>query len=237
MKERPILFSSVMVRAILAGAKTQTRRVVKPQPQWGCVDDAPQLGDGFLWWPRGKKHERWNNPCGEHDLARSMAESPFAYAQPGDTLWVRETWQPIWSTDRAPSSMKSPEGWAIGYTATDGVQEYRDDEHGLTTRCKPAIFMPRWASRITLEVTGVRVERLQDISGDDVIAEGIDGKPHMCGCEVCRMTATLCPATETSLGLEYADLWRSINGADSWDANPWVWVVEFRRVEAQERAA
>jgi hypothetical protein len=233
MKERPILFSAPMVRALLAGTKTQTRRIVKHQPQRGVVEDAPELGEGWIWWPRGKKHERYNNPCDANLLDHGMRASPFAYAYRGDRLWVRETWQPIWAADKRPSS-DSADGWNLGYPATDGVQEYRDDEHGTTTRCKPAIFMPRWASRLTLEVTGVRVERVQDISGEDAIAEGIDPKSHLCGCEVCRMTSQLCPATETSLGLAYADLWRDINGAESWDANPWVWVVSFRRVAPAE---
>jgi hypothetical protein len=143
---------------------------------------------------------------------------------------VRETWQPIWAGEHRPRG-ESNEGWAIGYPATDGVQEYHDDDIGLTTRCKPSIFMPRWASRITLAVTGVRVERLHDISEADARAEGIDECDGLLDdALICRAAKVVGAGREDARGW-YAALWAEINGWDSLVSNPWVWVVKFNRVE------
>lgn len=167
MKMRPILFSGEMVRAILEGRKTQTRRVVKPQPAY-VIDSV------------------WVCP----------------YGRPGDGLWVRETW--------APNSQAGVFSYAADWAA--GVKH--------VSRWRPSIHMPRAASRISLEVVGVRVERLREISEADALAEGcadsemVDGVPMWCS------------AVE-----KYMDLWEKINGEGSWAVNPWVWVVEFRRVE------
>ena len=194
MKERPILFSAPMVRAILAGTKTQTRRVVKPQP--GCD-------------PRDDEHI-------------DMGRCP--YGQPGTTLWVRETWSP-----------DEYEGQRTFYRA--------DDEHFLPAGgWKPSIHMPRFASRITLEITGLRVERLQDISPSDAIAEGLKGLSKDGG----QITKYGIPDSDGLPGTDdagwpwhawrispvdsYRRLWSQINGPRSWDANPFVWVVEFKRV-------
>jgi hypothetical protein len=138
---------------------------------------------------------------------------------------VRETWQPIWAEhrDRRPT-YESRDGWDIGYPATDGVKEYFDDEHGLTTRCKPAIFMPRALSRITLEITGVRAERLHAIDELDALSEGVEGKTVDGVLDGKRGEYVVGSARDA-----YADLWREINGAKSWKANPWVWVIEFKR--------
>lgn len=178
VKERPILFSGPMVRAILEGRKTQTRRVVKAK-------HLPFLGNllgGFL-------DGRWN-------------QRPLPYGRPGDRLWVRETW--AWCS-------KARGHWL-----------YRADDSDLGTchvkdgRWKPSIHMKRAASRITLEVVAVRVERLQEITPGDAIAEGCPGGDH--GDRYAAID-------------QYRALWGSINGAGSWAANPWVWVVEFRKVE------
>lgn len=176
MKERPILFSAPMVRAILAGTKTQTRRVAKPK----------------------RSIEPMTDEC--------------PYGEPGDRLWVRETWN-------------SFDGWAGYYYAADyegwGIGSDDDPDHvpDHEVRWRPSIHMPRAASRITLEITDVRVERLQDISDADLECEGLqetidagidhDGTPRDA----------------------WRALWSSINGAESWAANPWVWAIEFKKQE------
>lgn len=178
MKERPILFSAPMVRALLDGSKVQTRRTAK-------LTDAAHVKE-----PRG--HRRWHP--GDPD---AVAACP--YGQSGDRLWVRETW--------AMHPDFRPESRRCVYRADPGSQYD-------VSRWTPAIHMFRWASRITLEITGVRVERLLDISDEDSLAEGI------------YPTATgLYPGAATA---EYKKLWESINGPGSWAANLWVWVIEFK---------
>lgn len=189
MTERPILFSAPMVRAILAGTKTQTRRVVKLKPDYM---------ETFLRLPN------------------KMACCP--YGQPGGRLWVREAWRVIDLADCfAPRELTAAH--RIWYEA-DGPHE------PPAGRYRPGMFMPRWASRITLKITGMRVERLQDITADDAMAEGIvrlpdggyaadtDGR-HYHG---------------ASAWYSYGSLWEAINGPGSWEANPWVWVIDFNRV-------
>ena len=177
MKERPILFSAPMVRALLAGMKTQTRRAFKTK-------------NGGVW-PNA------NDLPGIRQILRSCP-----YGQPGDRLWVRETFARIDGQTRP---------WIeTDYKATYTHGDRLGDTLGIKKRWTPSIHMPRHASRITLEVTGVRVERLQDISEADAIAEGVYTDPA-------------CPAYDA-----YAQLWDEINGLGSWEANPWVWVVEFK---------
>lgn len=207
MKERPILMSAPMVRAILAGTKTQTRRVVKPQPPAGwdrnCWFSAPVWG----WTAQAEPAQTWHK-----------VRCP--YGQPGDRLWVRETWNRF-------------EAWQGYFYAADdhsfGIGADDDPDHipEHAIRWKPSIHMPRAASRITLEVTGVRVERLQDISAADAIAEGIEAEGDEWRDYL--MPHTQCCLTPRS---SYRTLWESIHGPGSWDANPWVWVIEFRRIEA-----
>ena len=207
MKERPILFSGPMVRAILEGRKTQTRRIAKDR-------------DGITVHPNGQV------------LARGgwLPELCCPYGKPGDRLWVKETFQMhttlagirvTYREGNADAWIEPPETW-------EGIP---DDNHW-----RPSLFMPRWASRITLEIESVRVERLQEISEEDAIAEGIIA-PR---CELCgytfadarfQMDHRLCKAPEPhSATLAYRELWESINGPGSWDANPWVWVIQFRRI-------
>lgn len=199
MKERPILFSAPMVRAILNGTKTQTRRVVKDRH----IDAAPPAC--FFQWLRER--------C--------------TYGQPGDRLWVRETWQVVDGSERARRIVTDPSpsrGW-IEYAATV------HPGHEPPPRWRPSIHMPRWASRILLEITAVRVERLQDISGEDAVAEGIarDGD----GYERFHVDpdAPLGQSFTRNPVLAYRGLWEKINGVGTWDANPLVWVIEFKRVE------
>ncbi|MEW9586276.1 hypothetical protein [Paraburkholderia sp. DGU8] len=216
MKERPILLSGHMVRALLDGSKTQTRRVVKlphnnPLGQWEPTTIGGENGgrtaacealplQGGIW----------------HTRTGDSLVCPNG--QPGDRLWVRETFAHMYRGNAAPESRRDDD---VVYKA-DG---FTPDEY-VYGSWKPSIHMPRWASRITLEVTGVRVERLQDISEQDAIAEGI-GK-----------TASGFWSTYGRSGVDgtysprssFHCLWESINGPEAWDANPWVWVVEFKRV-------
>lgn len=199
MSEHPILFSGPMVRAILEGDKTQTRRIVKPHPpasapaRIGTHDLDPDMGGGY----------------GFFDDEDGLYRCP--YGQPGDVLWVRET---HW---RLRDGSKSP----VWYCA-DGEPPNTDERFH---RKFPSIHMPRWACRLLLDVTEVRVERLQEISYADVISEGL--------------TRWLTDEQQTDSAhraaarKDFACLWDEINGKRApWDSNPFVWVVSFRRQES-----
>ena len=196
MKQRPILFSAPMVRAILAGTKTQTRRVVK--------QDLQRLGDGD-WYAFDHRGINYRVNARHTTVAAWANLLQFCpYGQPGDRLWVREA-----HSIRVLPSAHAPDG-LVWHRESDIGRQW-DGE----IRWKPSIHMPRWACRILLEIVSVRVERLQAISRGDAMAEG-------------------CPFPNMADGPDptqwYADLWQQINGPGSWDANPWVWVVEFKRV-------
>lgn len=227
MKERPILFSAPMVRAILEGRKTQTRRIVKPQPSQELLDDYAQI-----------RRERGV----QKDDAEMLSEClPCPYGVPGDRLWVRETWGlfdpdcsgaeyehgPIGAHGGELMREGSPlrDYWQrrIAYAATWEDQKYGSGPD-KPTRWRPSIHMPRWASRITLEIADVRVERLQEISEADAEAEGL----------TCRdgLYATSGEVWQIDPRKAYRDLWKSLHGEGSWAANTWVWVIEFKRVEA-----
>lgn len=205
MKARPILFKPDMVNAILEGRKTQTRRVMKPQPT-PTPDDFP--GQAGHWWP-SNKHQSMLHVENELREWTGLAGDACPYGgAPGDVLWVRETF----SGPRGCRRLKPtdwPKGCPIWYWA-DG-----DESDFEATGPKPSIHMPRWASRLTLEITDVRVERLQDISEDDAECEGVTpaAPPEQTG-------ARHKPA--------FRHLWEDINGEESWASNPWVWVVEFQ---------
>lgn len=207
MKERPILFSGPMVRAILEGRKTVTRRPVRggqiPKERHDEPDPA------FRWSAVGQHDPRWGflvTGATEAECAQELARAGRCpHGKPGNRLWVRETYADI--------------GCRLTYRAdTD------DGAHCQVKKWTPAIHMFRKDSRILLKIAAVRVERLQDISEDQAVAEGVHFDKR-------RWFATDegGPAfTWPQHAFEH--LWRSINGADSWDANPWVWVVEFKRV-------
>lgn len=218
MKDRPILFSAPMVRAILEGRKTQTRRVVKPQPS--PSSDTAFVGTDGIW--------RFSHPTMRGPVSHEADDVRCPYGQPGDRLWVREKFQPLFADDienHWETDWKTGKGYKISYPATDGIQEFIDLDDELSDACKPSIHMPRWASRILLEITGVRVERLADISKDDAMAEGIVVQPDG-GFGLADSTHyNFSDPTDS-----YCSLWESINGDGSWYANPWVWVVEFKRV-------
>lgn len=200
MKERPILFSAPMVRAILDGKKTQTRRVVKPIPPYefalcdakGCCCWAETGDESDEWWPN---------------------DGPLRcpYGTIGDRLWVREAY--CEANDRG-AEIRMP----FLYRADKGLKGNKWWADKPNLKWRPSIHMPRGVSRITLEITNIRVERLQEISIEDVLKEGIPKEK-----------------TETEHWREMtADqfilLWESINGKGSWEANPWVWVIEFKRI-------
>lgn len=198
MKERPILFSAPMVRAILEGKKTQTRRRVVGQRDMEFDPADPHFGPYWLSYAAEAEGEDAKVRC--------------PYGKPGDRLWVREAWAVQHEYDAfAPSEIGASARWH--YAATE-------DLGGL--RRRPSIFLPRRGSRITLEITDVRVERLQQISEDDAIAEGVTPTMPIYGD---------CGGFEHQGGRDaFWRLWESIHGPDSWNANPWVWVMEFRRV-------
>lgn len=228
-KERPILFSAPMVRAILAGTKTQTRRIVKPQPQ-------PNGGAGL------HPVRPYRTPAGDWNWVLSATGMgcgnpfPCPYGQPGDRLYVRETWRVGARWDDSKPSDIPPNSCTVLYKAggftTNGDAGERI--HGgecsnpeWAGKTRTAIHMPRWASRIDLEITGVRVEQLNAISEADAVAEG-------CVIECMRPDGSDNGTAIWNPG-GYVALWESINGAGSWDANPWVWVVSFQRVDQRSK--
>lgn len=213
-REIPIIFNGDMVRAILSGQKTQTRRPVKVQPH----------GAGS-WVQHGDKWAFPNvNPY-------CSARCPFG--QPGDLLWVRETWSQIDDTEFGG------ERW-IDYRATPKYPEssgrrpagWDDEPENTPLRWRPSIHMPRWASRILLRVTAVRVERVQDISERDAVAEGVEPVLDGYKCYDDDKYGFFSCAINS-----YDSLWSSIYGPESWDANPWVWVIEFERVTDSNQEA
>lgn len=227
MKERPMIFNAEMVRAILDGRKTQTRRIVKGVPEshnfhgW-VMSSTCAKDEGKACWAVGKS-PLLNQPIRMH--------CPFGDV--GDRIWVRETFQgPLIPEDELseflganPDKFESPA--YCEYAADGGPRpEYVDADDNTRHGWRPAIYMPRWASRITLEITGVRVERLNSISQEDVQAEGME------------LTGWRPTYSDPDSGGEvwtpydnFAQLWESIYGEESWQANPWVWVIDFKRTE------
>lgn len=236
MKERKIAFNGAMVRAILADQKTQTRRVMKNPPTPSA--HFPWLGVKSL---RGTHSFVYPNA-----LPEILAECP--YGQPGDRLWVQEEWGDV-NLYGAPAIAYSADGDLMdlmeheSFLTKDGAFDYEakrikpysfdawayDLIGGIEGIWRPAKHMPRWASRILLEVVSVRIERLQNISESDAEAEGCAAEPCDHKRQNCEDIGCCGP---TAVGA-YRYLWDSINGAGSWAANPWVWVVEFKRVEEQ----
>lgn len=251
MKERPILFSGPMVRAILEGRKTMTRR----GNGLNEINSEPDFYDFFNIKPDGRF-------VFSHAVDGELIKVKCPYGGPGDRLWVRETFTHRADDDgRVTNSIAyAADGEEIRAVDGDGFQKYRKD--GSEASCWiPSIFMPRWASRIELEITGVRVERLNEISEQDAVKEGL--KPvirEKAFTVVCRggqtfEVSSLCRGGVPVVGENsvfgevthiepipekviltareaFKTLWGNINGRESWAKNPWVWVVEFVRVES-----
>ncbi|HBV8869436.1 TPA: hypothetical protein MD823_002006 [Klebsiella pneumoniae] len=245
MKERGMIFNSEMVRAILDGRKTQTRRIMKVQPE------SNQLGlllitDSTKHSDIGKYHWAESNATGNH-VRSKLFSSPFGAV--GERIWVRETWATLgneegcyvdWEDNLCKGDERSaariyrasceqrPGDYGLWSIPDDAYWKPHTKEHKFEGAWRPSIHMPRWASRILLEITDVRVERLNAISEEDARAEGIIdggclncGEPEPCGCANPEPDATDA----------FAYLWQSIYGQDNWNANPWVWVIEFKRIE------
>jgi hypothetical protein len=209
MKERPILFSAPMVRAILSDSKTQTRRVMKPQPPAHvndfCTFHNPK-GPGlahFGFDPVAREALDWFAVC--------------PYGQVGDRLWVREAWAHVGTCDPGLTVYRADYPACV-------PRQYQNVPPDESIKWKPSIHMFRADSRITLEITEVRVERLQDICEADAIAEGISEFIGGWWCEHddAEQIAGMTPQEG------YRHLWERINGPGSWEANPWVWAVNFK---------
>ena len=222
IKERPILFSAPMVRAILSGQKTVTRRVMKVQPV---------LNGGF-WEVYGAG---WGKGITSVPVMPGHSlSSNCPYGRIGERLWVREAWQADAQVNAiAPRELSH--GEPIRYPA-DGASQQTGCSMITPGKTRPSIHMPRWVSRILLEITDVRVERLQDGEGETVfesryVAEGINRIHHGDGDYAFHpFKEEPGPGNWTDPFDAWRELWVSINGADNWNANPWVWVVEFKRV-------
>lgn len=219
MKERPILFTGPTVGGLLSGRKTQTRRVVKGSEQWPA-----SAVKAVMLESRGTALAVNAGRC----TYGPELKSP--YGQPGDRLWVRETFADLQGTgiEHRPISSGPLQRYAFAADAKPGSHgDEARKEFGV--KWKPSIFMPRAASRITLEITSVRVERLQDISESDAIAEGIEPLYGAWRDYGRKPSINYHPAWAKAIE-SYRSLWEAINGPDSWAANPWVWVVEFKLV-------
>lgn len=206
MKELPITFTAPMVLAILDGRKFQTRRVMNPQPKFER--------DGFVWYPKEPKNllskQKGVLYANEGSLRKNVPLDFPRWGLAGDRLWVKETFSTEWDGVRS----------YFCYKARGGL----DHDTGVKHRWKSPRFMPRIASRIHLDITKVRVQRLQDISEEDAKAEGVekdyknfepDGSPDQ---------------PMPSYRAAFCKIWKSIHGAGSWYINPWVWVIEFKKV-------
>lgn len=227
MRERPILFSGPMVRALLAGTKTQTRRIVKePISAWlNNANGSHKVLDGQVF---------------NYSFEQHLGNCP--YGQPGDRLWVRESFMDLRGTGVEHYDADGRRQ-RYAFAANSPLGSYSDEtrkDYGL--KWKPSIHMPRHACRLVLEITGVRVERLHQISEDDAVAEGIPEEVEPC--DQCGGCGWLCiggepqqcdaPGCGDGAIDGYRALWEQINGAGSWAANPWVWVVEFRVLGATD---
>lgn len=237
MRERPIIFSAPMVRAILDGKKTQTRRVVKPQPVRVAEHMMPLEDGGQSAMVKVPDGWRWRDLYGA-DNGGKFADALAMYGPygaPGDRLWVREGFALAPScNDPEPDNS---DDWHVVYRA-DGddlpwLSGSGEDATEVPAPWRPSIFMPRWASRITLEIINVRVQRVQDIGEEDARAEGVDG-PHY-GRWTDMTGAVVPPLSETARpwAHSFAVAWREVHRGDdaSWFTNPWVWALTFKRVE------
>lgn len=223
-KDYPVFFNDEMVRAILDGRKTQTRRVMKLSHERGMLNPVV----------RGRNGEISSVSC-------RLAPTLCPFGQPGDRLWVRETWALLGNEDGCcvdwndnlckgdgklaariyrASCEQRPGDYGLWSIPDDADWKPHTENQKFEGAWRPSIHMPRWACRILLEITNVRVERLCSISEADAQAEGVT-----------PATYQITPP-EAVYRVGFGDIWRSIYGEESWEANPWVWVVEFKRIDA-----
>lgn len=212
MKERGMIFNDEMVRAIIDGRKTQTRRIVKPQPEL-------TERSGFSW--NGALYGAGSD---SRETNRNFAHTKCPFGKPGDRIWVRETFTGHYLDDAQIQDIKD------GREKASDLCEYRadyPDGYQAADGWTPSIHMPRWASRILLEITDVRVERLNAINEHDAQAEGVAKlrggfwKHYQPGWTQHQLSARG----------SFVTLWKSIYGDESWNSNPWVWVIKFKRIE------
>lgn len=231
MTERPIIFSAPMVRAILDGRKTQTRRIIKLQRPWLSDGDGSFAVEDSLTYTL-------------HFCADSFIKRFCPFGDRGDRLWVKEAWQfapKLHCVCPQPSEASPCDDWQEGLGCrSDRTGVIYQSDGMAAARWRPASNMPRWASRIALEVTDVRVQRVQDISDEDVAAEGAPGM--VAGRYQCRrcngqgsclgyVHCTACGGSGNDAAWHFAAFWDSINAKRApWGSNPWVWAVSFRRV-------
>lgn len=219
MSERGIIFSGPMVRAILSGSKTVTRRLVKPQPLVKPEYTGPHCNEFGVWFWTAypdrpgyafATQDRLCNLRGNDDRVSGKT------IQPGDRLWVRETLNIV---DHEPEHL----GACVQYAADEQIRGWTHDDPGVRLdwpkrKVVPSIHMPKWAARIWLEVVSVRPERLHEITEEDAIAEGME-KP-----------VDSFPRGPRFMANVFRGVWEHLHGPGSWDANPWVWVIKFKRV-------
>lgn len=237
---RPILFSTPMIRALLDGRKSMTRRIVKPQPFLDAMGNFCSPG-------KKGQHSCWGQRIDGAPCTRDFVKSRCPYGVPGDLLWVRETFLPDPPADHSSwedEGIATYVSWSgCGGALGDIPQALRTPSHVLYRatwktehkwQWRPSIHMPRWASRLTLELTDVRVERLQDMEGQhpsesDAIAEGVNKIHHGDGAYYYSAfrnephPKNWCDPTDA-----FRELWEKLNGNGSWDLNPWVWVLSFK---------
>jgi hypothetical protein len=214
VKERPILMHARSINGIMKGRKTQTRRIMKRNTPHEC--------DGiFEWYPGGVKagFHAFNGQSSRFHVPSGWAADYCPYGMHGDRLWVRETWAvlPAWD-DIKPRDI--PPGYTVYLRA--------EDPDVAVTRWRPSIYMPRWASRLTLEITNIRVERVQDISESDCFEEGIQPMP----CLDCDDLIDLHRIDEEHIidpRPQFQQLWDETNGKGEWTRNDWVWVIDFKQ--------
>lgn len=225
MKERPIIFNSAEVRAILDGRKTMMRRVIKPQPFEIPYLDRHENIESACFWRYGEEREDWPTP----------KDCPFG--QPGDRLWVRETWRasnPVagWVDCQYKAGMNR----LVYLKGKEYKQAERFGMHrSIQDKWTSPVLMPRWASRIMLEIINVHVERLQDISEEDALGEGIRRIPHGMDGDYFHFSRTEAdPQNWCFPDDAFRELWDKLYTKRSygWDTNPWVWVIGFKQVEA-----
>lgn len=240
MKERPMIFNAEMVRAILDGRKTQTRRIMKKQPE------PSKAREGDFYFPCDKMQSMVH--VSDFIPGNSMipdAHEFFSkccpFGEVGDRIWVRETWADV-NHEGCPAVAYRADGEVRDLHEDDGDEQdpnlekywfanwYPDLISGTEGKWTPSIHMPRWASRITLEITGVGVQRLQSISPNDASREGLIKLPAT-GRHCLNQGDQYFGGASHDAREVFSWLWESIYGAESWQSNPWVWVIEFKRIE------